>query len=286
MLTIETPAKVNLTLEILKKRTDGYREIRSVMQAVALCDTLIFESAEKISFRCDIPSWTADKSLVSRAADLIRQRAASPCGALISVKKRIPLSSGLGGDSSDAAAVMQGLNRLWKLEIPPGELVTMAATLGSDMPFFFSGGTALAEGRGEIISPLPDMIPSFVVLLMPHVPRPESKTAAMYSRINSGDFTSGGITNDVVARLTRGEPVRSCDLFNVFEKAAFEAFPGLKEFRDEFQESARKPVQLAGAGPALYALFNDGHEAAIVYKTLEEKGYEAYLAKTHNSRGL
>jgi 4-diphosphocytidyl-2-C-methyl-D-erythritol kinase len=285
MLTIEAPAKINLTLEILRKREDGYHEIRSVMQAVGLRDTLTFEKAEVISFCSETASWKAEKSLVSRAAEMLRQRAVSPCGALITVKKRIPLSSGLGGDSSDAAAVMQGLNQLWDLGIPPGELVESAANLGSDVAFFFSGGTALAEGRGEIISPLPDMIKTSVILLMPHVPLPESKTAAMYSRIHSDAFTSGVFTDDVVARLTRGEPVLSCHLFNVFDKLADEVFPGLKKVRDEFQEIARKPVLLAGAGPALYALFND-EEAVYVYKALKNKGYETYLAETQNSLEL
>lgn len=285
MLTIEAPAKINLTLEILEKREDGYHEIRSVMQAVGLRDTLTFEAAEKISFRCANPSWKADQSLVSGAADLLGQRVVSSCGALITVEKRIPLSSGLGGDSSDAAAVMQGLNQLWDLRIPQGELVESAANLGSDVAFFFSGGTALAEGRGEIISPLPDMIRTSVILLMPHVSLPESKTSAMYSRIHPDAFTSGGFADDVVARLTRGEPVLSCHLFNVFDKLADEVFPGLKKVRDEFQEIARKPVLLAGAGPALYALFND-EEAVYVYKALRSKGYEAYLAETQNSLEL
>jgi 4-diphosphocytidyl-2C-methyl-D-erythritol kinase len=105
----------------------------------------------------------------------------------------------------------------------------------------------------------------------------------MYSRIFPEHYTSGGITDEVIALLTRGEQVRHCSLFNVFDKAADSAFPGLKAVRGEFQEVAGKQVQLAGAGPALYALFNDYVEAAGVHRTLQEKGYETYMAETRSS---
>jgi 4-diphosphocytidyl-2-C-methyl-D-erythritol kinase len=217
---------------------------------------------------------------------MLRQQAGSPRGALITISKRIPVSSGLGGDSSDAAAVLLGLNQLWQLGIPPGGLAGIAATLGSDVPFFLNGGTALAQGRGEFIVPLPDMQRAWIVLLMPQVERPEFKTGAMYSRLSPEHFTRGDVTDALVARLTRGEPVRSCDLCNIFEKVALEALSGLDRYYSEFQCIAQTSVHLAGAGPALYALYNAAEEAAGAFESLKAKGFEAYLAETQNSLKL
>ena len=283
MLTLIAPAKVNLTLEVLQKRPDGYHEIRSVLQAVSLCDRLSFKPNDKIIFECDSPLWQAEKSLVGRVVEAIKRHTGVSNGVLIQITKGIPLSSGLGGDSSDAAAILQGLNQLWELGIPPGELAGIAGTLGSDVTFFLSGGTALAEGRGEFISPLPEMLPVWIVLLMPHLERPEFKTGAMYSRLSPQHFTSGDRTEALIARLTRGESIRSNYLYNIFESVAFKAFNGLEKYRDGFQNIAGEPVHLAGAGPALFALFSDAEKAARVWRNLKERGLETYLTETQNS---
>ena len=283
MLTLKTRAKVNLTLEVLGKRPDGYHEVRSVMQAISLSDRLSFKTNEKLIFECDNPLWRAEKSLVSRAVDSLRRQTDGPRGALINITKRIPLSSGLGGDSSDAAAVLSGLNQLWQLGIPPGGLVKIAAALGSDVPFFLNGSTALARGRGEFISPLPDMPHAWMVLLLPHVESPEFKTGALYSLLRPEHFTSGARTDALAVRLIRGESVRPDDLYNVFESVAFKAFNGLDKYRDGLQNIAGEPVHLAGAGPALFALFGDAEGAARVWRNLKERGLETYLAETRNS---
>lgn len=283
MLTLNAPAKINLTLEVLEKRPDGYHEIRSVMQAISLSDRLSFKTSEKTIFACDSPLWQAEKSLVRRAVDAVKRHTDVSRGVLIHITKGIPLSSGLGGDSSDAAAILQGLNRLWGLGVPPGELVRISGELGSDVPFFLTGGTALAQGRGEFISPLPDMYRAWIVLLLPHVESPEFKTGALYSRLRPEHFTSGERTDVLVARLTRGEPVRSCDLYNVFEKVAFEAFNGLEKHRDGFENIAGEAVHLAGAGPALFALFGDAEKAERAWRNLKERGLETYIAETQNS---
>ena len=283
MLTLAARAKINLTLEVLEKRPDGYHEVRSVMQAISLSDRLSFKTNDKIMFACGSPLWEAEKSLVGRAVDALKRHTGGSKGVLIRITKGIPLSSGLGGDSSDAAAVLLGLNQLWELGIPPGELARMASELGSDVPFFLSGGTALAQGRGEIISPLPDMHHAWMVLLLPHVESPEFKTGALYSRLRPEHFTSGARTDALVARLTRGESIRSYDLYNVFEKVAFVAFNGLEKYRDGFENIAGEPVHLAGAGPALFALFSDAEKAARVWRNLKERGLETYLTETQNS---
>ena len=127
MLTVLAPAKVNLTLEVLGKRPDGFHEIRSVLQAVNLCDRLDFSPGRGINVTCDMPGWSLEESLVHRAVALMREAAGTSRGVDIKIEKRIPLMSGLGGDSSDAAAVLRGLNTLWELNLPQERLLGMAA---------------------------------------------------------------------------------------------------------------------------------------------------------------
>jgi 4-diphosphocytidyl-2-C-methyl-D-erythritol kinase len=286
VLTIETPAKVNLTLEVLRKRPDGYHEIRSILQAVSLCDGLSFEEADGVHFVCDDPAWKVDKSLAPRAAGMLKNSAAASRGALVRITKRIPFSSGLGGDSSDAAATLTGLNRLWGLGLTPQELARLAGELGSDVTFFLEGGTALVRGRGELVSPLSPMKPAWIVLLLPPVTLPEHKTGALYSRLTPQLYSDGGMTRALQARLAAGEPIRSSDLYNVFENVAFAAFAGLVEYFAEFQSIAGAAVHLAGAGPTLFTLLSDDRQAARVCVTLKEKEMKAYLAGTQNHPGV
>lgn len=282
-MILTAPAKINLTLEILSKRVDGFHEVCSVLQALSLCDTLSFEPAAELHFLCEDPAWQSEKSLVVRAAEKLRERTGAALGAVVNIVKDIPISSGLGGDSSDAAAVLTGLDRLWKTGVPPDDLCAIAAELGSDVPFFLGGWTALAAGRGEIVSPLPALRPAWVVMLMPKVERPKSKTADLYSRIEPAYFTDGSATERVGAGIKRGKKIDPSSLYNVFEKVANEAFPGLKKYRDDFQEAVESPVHLAGAGPSLFAFVRDWEESVRVVSSLREKGLDALVSRTLNS---
>ena len=170
MISIDAPAKLNLTLEVTDKRPDGYHEIRTVIQTINLCDRLIFHSGQQLTFTSNSEGWDAEKSLVSAAARLLQEKNGITKGATIEVEKHIPMVAGLGGDSSDAAATLQGLNQLWKLVLSREELHELASQLGSDVAFFLYGGTALAEGRGEVLTPLPPLSHQWVVLAMPDVP--------------------------------------------------------------------------------------------------------------------
>ena len=171
MLTTTAYAKLNLTLEVLGRREDGYHEIRSVVQSIDLSDRLIFEAVGATEISCTMPGWNAEESLVMRAIDLISDETGSDLGVAIEVEKRIPLMSGLGGDSSDAAAVLLALDRLWQLELSPEKIHEMAARLGSDVPFFLGGSTALMSGRGEQLAPLPSPEVTWTVVVLPQVDR-------------------------------------------------------------------------------------------------------------------
>lgn len=280
MITVAAPAKINLTLEVLGKRTDGYHEVRSVMQAITLCDRLSFEPAGRLEFRSDSPVWSAEKSLVSRAASLLQEATGTTNGAIITVEKHIPLAGGLGGESSAAAATLRGLDQLWELGLSGEQLGQLAAQLGSDVPFFLDGGTALVEGRGEIVESLPLLSRMWVVLVVPAVPQLPEKTAQMYGRLNASHYTDGSITQRLASEIIRGSELAPQLLFNVFEGVAFDAFPGLSAYREQMTRAGSPHVHLAGSGPTLFCLLKDRGQAEALYLRLKDRKMETYLAGT------
>jgi len=279
MLTVKAPAKINLTLEVLGKRPDGYHEIRSILQAVSLYDTLDFSDARDITVTCDLPEWAAEKSQVSKAVILLQEHAGVKKGAEIKIEKRIPLRAGLGGDSSDGAATLKGLNELWKLKLSEDKLMTLAAQLGSDTPFFVRGGTAVAAGRGETVVALPAVRKMRLVILVPDIPVEPGKTARAYAALKPSHYTDGAITQKLVDTINKGRTVDPGSLFNVFEDIAVEVHPGLSYYISGCIRSG-VAVHLAGAGPALFAIFQDEAAAAEFCKTAEEHQARAYIAET------
>lgn len=275
-IRVEAPAKINLTLEILGKRPDGYHDISSVMQAVGLRDTLEFSLAEKLEIALDTPGWDAEISLVSRAVALLKEATGTKKGARISVAKRIPLSSGLGGDSSDAAAALVGLNRLWQLGLSQKELLEMAPRLGSDVAFFLHGGTAVAGGRGEVIESLPDLPHTQILVFMPNVLPPEKKTARLYASLNANHYTDGEMTRRLAESVKGGKALRPEMLFNAFENVAFEVFEGLSTYRDHLLKLGVGNIHLAGSGPALFTFPRDKAGAEELLKQCRKQGIEAW----------
>jgi 4-diphosphocytidyl-2-C-methyl-D-erythritol kinase len=280
MLTERAPAKLNLTLEVLRRRTDGYHEIRSIVQAIDLCDYLHFEDAADITVNGDGQNWSPQQSLVTKAIDLLREVTGSSKGVSLRVEKRIPLLAGLGGDSSDAAAVLRGLNILWGLDFPAAKLGDLAYRLGSDVSFFLHGGTALMEGRGERVTPLPPLPERWVVLVVPEAGREAGKTGRMYAALKPEHFTDGSITAKAAAALRRGG-VSEVLLFNTFENIAFEDFNIRRGYVEHLLKMGAPHVHLAGSGPALFTLFDDMAAAERLYSSCKEQGLEAYLASTH-----
>lgn len=280
MLTFQAPAKLNLTLEVLGKRQDGFHEIRSVIQTINLCDRLHFQLGQDVEFRSDMPDWIPEESLVSKASGLIREATGCTKGVTIEVNKRIPWLSGLGGDSSDAAAILRGLNKLWRLGLSLKELLELASQLSSDASFFLYGGTALAEGRGEIVTSLPSLLHMWVVLMVPPVSRMPGKTKRLYDSLKASHYTGGQITDRLVTALTTGGEVTSSSLFNVFDEVALDNFAGLGKYRQQFLKAGAKEVYLSGSGPALFTLMKDKIRAERIYFNLWRQGLESYLIET------
>lgn len=280
MLTVVAPAKLNLTLEVLSKRRDGFHEIRSVIQTIDLCDSLHLQLNCDIELKCDMTGWVPEKSLVSKAARLLQEYSGCIEGAKIEVNKRIPLVSGLGGDSSDAAAALRGLNRLWGLGLSLEELQGLAMQLGSDVSFFLYGGTAMIEGRGEVVTPLPPVPHMWIVMVMPSVPRLPGKTRQLYNSLGIDHYTDGGITTRLVDIIRKGGSFNTALLFNTFENVVFTRFPEISVSQRHMVEAGATNVHLAGSGPALYTFLKDRDKADGLYSRLQYQGVETYLVET------
>jgi 4-diphosphocytidyl-2-C-methyl-D-erythritol kinase len=280
VLSILAPAKINLVLEVLGKREDGYHEICSIMQTVSLCDSLSFELADEIWFQCSEPSLQNRDNLVIRAAEMLQKVCGCKKGARITLEKRIPHSAGLGGGSSDAAITLLALNELWSLELPNSQLVQLAAILGSDVPFFSHRGTALVEGRGEKVTPVSQSQPNWFVLLVPQLPLPQQKTQELYSRLDNSHYTEGSYVTRALEVMFQGRLLPPSLLFNVFDAIAFNTFPGLEDYWRRFEAVGAENIHLAGSGPTLFAITTSKARANEWHRQLRKQEFETYCVST------
>ncbi len=278
-LRVRAHAKINLSLEVLGERPDGFHEVRSVLQSVSLADELTLETAAELSLTCDVAHLEGDDNLVLRAARALRGVTGRPLGARIRLEKGIPEASGLGGASSDAASALVGLSQLWGLDLGLEELRRLGAELGSDVPFFLTGGTALVQGRGEEVSPLSDAPPVWLVLLAPSH-GVANKTATLYRLLGPESWSSGERTERLVRAICDGERVGESLLGNSFEAVADEAFTGMASFRDALLRAGAGTVHLSGAGPTLYSIFRDERTAREVAARLVKEGQQPLPAHT------
>ncbi|MEE9202996.1 MAG: 4-(cytidine 5'-diphospho)-2-C-methyl-D-erythritol kinase [Dehalococcoidia bacterium] len=275
--TLSAPAKVNLVLEVLGERPDGYHEVATVLQAVGLEDTLSFSEAADIVVEGEVSDFDVSDSSVAHAARALQRASGCQRGARIRLKKAIPVAAGLGGGSSDAAATLVGLDRLWGLGWGRERLVGLATGLGSDTPFFLYGGTALGRGRGEQVTPLPPFREQWLVILHPPLPPVPSKTQQLYQSLSRTVFTSGELCQRLCRQMESGGEMEPDLLFNVFESIAFDFFPGLDGWAGRLLSAGAGSAHLAGSGPALYSLVRDKAGGQIICDKLAQEGVEAFL---------
>lgn len=272
-LVIWAPAKVNLTLEVLGRRPDGYHDICSVMQAIGLADRLTVAPGKELQLQCEHAELEGTHNLVWQAAALLRRQTGESRGAMIFLEKRIPVAAGLGGGSSDAAATLLALDRLWGLALGRPRLMELAAQIGSDVPFFLGEGTcALAEGRGERLTQLPALPARWVVLLKP----PLSVSAgAVYAVFPQERWASGRRTRAWLEQARRQREVP--EPFNDLEAAALHVAPQAAAAREALLEAGAAKALMSGSGPTYFALFEEETAARGVYDRLKSRQLEAYL---------
>lgn len=276
-LVLKTAAKVNLTLEVLGKRTDGYHEIATVMQAVDLSDRITLDDADDLELRSSFPGVPTDsRNLALRAAAALREAAGFRGGVRITLDKRIPVAAGLGGGSSDAAGVLVGLNRLWRLRWPLERLDEVAATLGSDVPFFLRGGAAVATGRGEKVEPLRARSLA-LVLVNPKFP---ASTAEMYGRLTPAMYSDGGATKALVGSLGRSAARVAASLYNGMEAAAAGVFPQIAQMRAALLAAGALGALMSGSGPTVFGVARSYEQARQIRARVARGSWECWAVRT------
>jgi 4-diphosphocytidyl-2-C-methyl-D-erythritol kinase len=276
-------AKVNLTLDVLGRRADGYHELASVMQTIALHDVLAFQEipGEALQFACNIPELAGKENLVVRAAEGICARVGWRRGLRIELYKQVPSPAGLGGGSSDAACVLRTLDCWWHLDLGHEELTELAAALGSDVPFFLAGGTALVEGRGERVTPLPDLPGWWVILVKPDLVVP---TPYVFRRMDPSLYSDGRATAEVVSHIrSQMNPPLSL-LRNALAAPAEALFPEIADWMALIRAAGAPSVHLSGSGPTLFALFDELAHALAVVDRLRASNTAVYLTHTMTGR--
>lgn len=262
MLFAYARAKVNLSLDVLETRPDGYHEIASVLQSVAYSDLLTFEALPggiSLQVTGELVAGGGD-NLVTRAAERLLEATDCKRGAAIRLQKKIPVSAGLGGGSADAAATLIGLNRLWGLGCDLQFLKELGASLGADIPFCLTGGTALATGWGETTAALPPLPELGVLLLKPPY---GLSTAAVYSAWDALRPQWRPAAREMAAVLAQGnwqEALRKCG--NALEEVVFREHPELGVLKRELMERGSLCALVSGSGPTVYGIFPTFAEAA------------------------
>jgi len=274
---VRSHAKINLTLDVLGRRSDGYHELITIMQTVDLNDTICLTAAEDTSVRmiCTRSELSNDDNLGAQAAQAIRQRLSLTQGLDIELHKRIPVAAGLGGGSSNAAAVLLALRQWWQLPLSMTDLQTIAAALGSDVPFFLTGGLALCEGRGERITPLAYRLPPSMRWIMLVKPAISVSTAVAFRNLTERDYSDGTASQSILAALANQLPLEN--LHNSLEHSVLEQYPQVAQAREDMLHAGVPYVRLSGSGPTLFSTFSNLSQAAQVQQQLHAQGYEVYL---------
>jgi 4-diphosphocytidyl-2-C-methyl-D-erythritol kinase len=278
-LRIRSFAKINLALSVLGRRTDGYHDIETIFQSIDLADELEFLPASKLDLTCenfqDVPK---EDNLVWKAAMLLASQLRKTQGAHITLRKTIPSGAGLGGGSSNAAAALLGLRRFWNLDVSDAQLFSIASELGSDVPFFLNGGTALGTGRGERIAALPDPPAEYLVVIFPGI---HVSTAEAYRSLNLG--LTSRITDHRIQRfcgLVHSNKRCRAEIFNDFEASILPAYPAIEEAKCFLKDRGAVATLLSGSGSSVFGFFSDGESAFAAARDSTRAAWRVFPART------
>lgn len=276
-ITINACAKLNLTMEVLGKRQDGYHNIRSIMQFITLADVIELTEAEQFSFWCDDPALLGENNLAVKAFRLMEHRfGAKPVS--IRLFKKVPYMSGMGGGSADCAAVLAGINHLQKLGASYIQLMEAGKSLGADVPACLAGGTLLAEGIGERITQLAQKNPLHFCVIKPRV---SFSTPEMYGRMDSaGSFAKAGGQQSLITAVTLGDAQNvAVGLCNSFEAVA-EPYEPIGQAKQLLLRQGALGTSMTGAGSAVFGIFLNEAAAQAAYHAIAAGGHEVYCCQS------
>jgi len=262
LITRHACAKLNLGLEVLGRRDDGFHDLDTIFQEIEWCDALTLRKAPQLTLECEASPIPDEDNLALAAAKALADHLGIPPDAAIHLRKHVPMAAGLGGASSDAAHTLLGLVDLWQVSIAPSDLERIAARLGSDVPFFLTGGTAHGTGTGTTLAPLPTPATAFVVIA-PDITIP-NKTRELYRRLIPGDWSDGSSVRKQADRLRHGLPLDPTLCVNAFARALREIAPEVGYLHDAARAKSIEGLHLSGAGPSHYLIEPDPERAVSV----------------------
>ncbi len=272
MLSRKAYAKINLGLDVIRRREDGYHEVKMIMQTVSLYDVLTFEKAAAgITVTTDKDELPGDENnLVYKAAKLLTETYRVKEGVRIELRKNIPMAAGMAGGSTDAAAVFHGMNELFGLGMTEQEMCGLAVKIGADVPYCIQGGTALAEGIGEILTKLPDLPDCPLLIAKPDI---EVSTKYVYENLHAEELRRHPDMDGMRKAAENGDLAGITKrMENVLETVTIEKYPVIREIKDFMKGNGARNALMSGSGPTVFGVYEAEEKAEVARKLLEREG--------------
>ncbi|WP_350343726.1 4-(cytidine 5'-diphospho)-2-C-methyl-D-erythritol kinase [Proteinivorax tanatarense] len=277
-MNLKSRAKINLTLDVLYKRKDGYHEVKMIMQEIELSDNIVFKECNKIEVNCSHPFVPSGSSnLVYKAVELVKEATGVDAGISIEIEKKIPVAAGLGGGSSNAATTIIGLNKLWDLGLTDQEMENIASKLGADVPFFVKGGTQLATGIGEDLTKLTKAPKLWVVLAKPNL---GISTKEVYQNLDANKILCHPKTDRMITAIEKKDIKEICtNVGNVLESVTLHRYSNVRILKSKMSEMGANSSLMSGSGPTVYGLCEGYDKAIQIAKGLGPLSEEIFVTK-------
>lgn len=278
--TLKAHAKINLGLDVTGRLPNGYHQVKMIMQSVGVFDELTLEkTAEGITLTADSEELPTDESnLVCKAARLMQETFHIPGGVRFHLKKRIPIAAGMAGGSTDAAAAMKGMNTLFQLGIPTEELMKLSVAVGADVPYCILGGTALAEGIGEKLTPLPSPPSCPLLIVKPDI---GVSTKYVYEHLDAADSLRHPDIDGMVTALEQGSLQDILDrMGNVLETVTVPAYPVIRDIKKKMLAAGAAGSLMSGSGPTVYGIFTEQEKAQLAFDLLKAEAFSEQIFLT------
>ncbi len=282
-ICLKAPAKLNLTLRVFPKRADGFHNIESIFQKIDLCDQLTVSVAEKPGCRLTVDGMTLpEENTVTKAFSLFEERVKIGVGVNVQLKKIIPSGAGMGGGSSDAATMLQGLNALFDAKLGNEELLSMAEKIGSDVPFFLGGSCALVSGRGEIIKPVTSRSDICFVAVCPEIHCSTKEAYALVDRWQENHTDDASWLNFSELEKEYNQPVKSWRFFNSFTSPIFAEYAQISQALSDIRDYGADFAEMTGSGSTVFGVFESEKKAQQAYNKLSACWKRCYLCNVFN----
>ena len=285
-ISVKALAKINLGLDVVRRREDGYHEVRMVMQTIHLFDRLEISRNDsgQITMETNLSFLpTNENNLVYKAAKLLQDEFAIKDGVHVWLHKYIPVAAGMAGGSTDAAAVLYGMNRIFELGLTKEQLMERGVKIGADVPYCIMRGTALAEGIGEKLTKLPPMVKCPVLIAKPQI---SVSTKFVYENLKLNDNTIHPDIDRLVADISEGDLTRiAADMGNVLETVTIPEYPVIAEIKENMMQNGAVNAMMSGSGPTVFGLFADESTAVKAYEAMKESNLakQVYLTSIYNN---